>query len=880
MSEEMRTHLEMQTEANLAAGMSSEEARYAALRACGGVAQAQEAVRDERTFLWLENLWHDGRYALRRLLRNPGPTATMVLTLAVALGINSAVLSLTRAVLFRPASPADPDRLCSVYLATRDAERSMRPFSFAEVMALRQEKQVFAEVGAFLFELGVVRVEGDQQRSLFAYVSDGFFQAHEVLPAAGRFFTAEEMKPGAGLPVVVISASFVRRLGWMPANSLGRTIQVNGVAVTVVGVAPEGFSGLAAVAGPPLWLPLGLDRTVIRMGGGGTAVDQPGLAALFPVVRLQAGLTRETARAPLVVVAGRMPAIDADGKPRELLLTPLRRFGLGPTPEPRGPVLLVAGCAMALAGLVLAVACFNLAGLQLARGSVRRKEIAVRLALGAGRGRILLGLLLEDSWVVVAGGTLGLGLAAGAGRGLVALVQTTVPYNLALTANPAPDLWAVALTLAGSVGAILLFGLAPAWVLTRTDLVAAMKPVGSALMATRTRWWPRHLLTGAQVTLAVVLVFAAVLFAVGLQRAANRPPGFVITDRYVAEIDFGALKWSADRARQALLELGDDPQGLAALERFSFGTLLPYGDFTNTASLQRSDMPDGKQRIQEGMVSRIGPGYFATLGIPLLRGRDFTRGDLAQTDAQIVPIVIDARMAEELFGEEDPLGRRVTLSGQQGAEIVGVCGRHWMNPLDAQSCCWVFLPARDTGSVFLFAHAGRTGMSGAVVAGLLRERLARMDPELTVTLVRPLQQVLDQSPRFGVLRVASVVFGSFGLVAALLAVIGVFSARSYLVARRTPEIGIRLALGATTAQVLRLVLGQAVIQAAIACALGASMAVLVGRLLGGLFHLGAGVGAVLVAASALGLFAAVVVAAWVPAWRATKVDPLVALRAE
>jgi predicted permease len=882
MAEEMREHLELRTERYIQSGMSPEEACRAAQRGFGGVDQLKERCRDQRGWMWLENLWRDVRQAVYRLVRRPAATVAMVLTLAVALGINSAVMSIARAVLFRAASPAEGSRLCSVFLATKDAERRMRPFSYREIEAMRASPEVFAEVGAFAFEVGVVRADGDQDRSFLAFVDDGFFRAHQLKPLEGRFFSAAEAKPGAGVPVVVVSAEFVAQQDWTLAQALGRTVQVNGVPVTVVGVTPPGFNGLTAMAGPKLWLPLGMDRAAMRMLPENTGLDHPDLVDLFPIALLRPGLTRETAAAALDVVSARLPRLPDDPHPCQLLMTPMRRFGLGPTPEPRAPVLFVVGCALAMAGLVLAVACFNLASLQLARANLRRKEVAIRLALGAGRGRILAALLVEDFLVALAGGGLGLLFSIGAGQALTAHIQNSVPNNMAFTASAAPDAWSVALTFAGCLGATLLFGLRPAVALTRTDLLTAIK--SSATNATsispQVCWWPRNLLMGLQTALAVVLVFGAVLFFFGLRRAVKRDPGFRVENRFVAELDFGALRWADDRIQRALRGLADDPGALAVAKHYAFGTILPYGDWNETIPLQRSDAPDGKVRQQEGTLSRIGPGYFATLGIPLLRGRDIVSADLTGPDPAIVPVVIDERMTRELFGEEDPIGRLVLMGGGQKAQVVGVCGSHWMNPLAERPCCWVFIPARQVRSVYLYVHAEGEGIGAGSVVALLRQRMAQIDSTLVATEVRPMEKVIIASPQLSALWMANCLFGSCGLVAALLAVVGVYAVKSYLVARRSSEIGIRIALGARAGQVQRLVLGQALRQSAIACSVGAGLAMLLSHPLGGLLNIDRSTGGVLVLASAGTLYFAALAAAWLPARRAAKVNPIVALRME
>lgn len=843
----------------------------------------------------------DLRFSIRLLAKTPSFTAAALLTLALALGANSAVFSLINAAVLKPVVAHRPEEVVSVFNASQGADREYRRFSLAELQVLQTPNEVFSAIAATAparAGISLVREESPQ-RSLVHLTTANYFPLLATTPAQGRFYTAAEAQPNAAIPVVVASHALWQRLG-ARADFLGSTLWVNGQACTVIGIAREGFNGASVFAGPELWLPLGMFShissafTRARLDAD---LTKPGNPILLVIARLRSGLALDAATARLAPLAAALTALQPAGatSARELQITAPSRFNLSTQPGNNSELMLLAAPLVFMAGCVLLIACLNLANMFLARGTTRAKEIAVRLALGATRWQIIRQLLVEGMVLSLAGGAAGLVLSIWGNNALVASLATAMQKmgNVSIALDPRPDFVALAGTFAACVGATLIFSLAPALRSSRLDVVSALKAGSEPVAGGWNRLFAgRHLLVLAQIAVSLVLLFSAGLFLRGALKANTIPLGFEPGDGVVTELDF-SLRNSA---------LADDQRNLAALlDRLNARPDVASAAVTTQAPMcntedarrvlpfQSADDAPGTGLARPGthaLFAGITPEYFATISVPLLQGRDFTEVESRAADAPRVAI-IDTSLAKKLFPAGDALGQRIRFTGAAatdgGYEVVGLVAEHRHEILEVEPTYRVFVPLVHgyRGNAHLQTRSRDARREGVIaVAAAVRAEIQRFDPTLPVLQHEPFADFIDRDNSLWSARLGAVVFGIFGGIALLLAVIGVYSIKAYAIACRTREFGIRLALGARPGDVLGLVLKEGAKQIAIASTVGVVLALLVGKMLTAmLFHISpadplALGGAIFV------LGAAALLACFIPAKRATRVSPMTALRTE
>lgn len=833
----------------------------------------------------------DLRLALRQALHQPGFAAIAVLTLALAIAANTSIFSLLNGGLLRPAVGLRPDEYVCVYTARRDAVRDFRPFSHAEFLALREKNPVFTDAAAVAFGQVALGREGELHRSFAFLVSENFYSLAGVAPAAGRFFTAPECQPGAGERVVVASDQLWRRSG-RRADFIGSTLTLNGHAFTVIGIAPAGFSGVSAILAPELWLPLGVAAEV---GAGFRDSEKPASLAdprdyrLNLLARLRPGETLDSVGPMLAPLAARLDRLSPDRvtAPRELILA--YPFGITPTPQSNNPLKMLGALTLGMAALVLAIACLNLANMLLARGASRSGEFAVRLALGGSRALVVRQLLAESLLIAFLGGVLGC-LAGGWGASLLQdMLQSRVAsLGFVVSADFRPDLRVLLVTLGSSALVTLLFSLGPALQSTRVDLVTDLKQRGGG---GRSGTWDRlfsgpNLLVTAQIAVSVALLFVAGLFLRGALAASRAPVGLSATSTIMGELDFsltGTPQIEVERRASAII---DRLRTMAGTKAAGLTTLLPFANVEATghvAQVKSSFAPKDESPIGAVMAG-VTPDFLPSLGVHWRDGRGFTLAEAGSAQARVC--IIDEGLAVRLFLHARAVGQHVVLSGTAADgdyEVIGVVNAHAQDAADAaKPLRRVYVPLATAYSPHLFFAVNSSGPAGTddTRVALIRQQLLALDPQLPLVALRQFGAHLADNFTLWQARLGAEIFGAFGGVALLLAAIGIYGVKAHAVARRTKEIGIRMALGANRTRVVRLILQQTIVQLGVALGVGAILSLICGRLLAGFLVNVPPADPVAFAFAGLCLAIASLIAAFGPACRATKVDPMVALRAE
>jgi predicted permease len=862
MTEELRAHLDGLIERNRAAGMSTDEARYAALRAFGGVAQIAESARDERRSAWCEHLLQDVRYAVRQLRRNPAFTAVVVLTLALGIGANTAIFMVFDAFMWRPLPVAAPERLVIVHGAE----------TYERFDRLRGEVQSLAGV----FAVGHIKPHRLQAPDLGIHateaatvqeVTGNFFAVLQQPALLGRTLVADDDRAGAPRPVVVLShAYWQRRFKGDPAV-LGQTLILNNVAVAIVGVMPPGFFGVDVAAGGVIdfWCPLWLKTQLASPGDAmRLTVSAANSSWLRVMGRLQPGVTFQQAQAELTTISNRDRAELPKDRVTQLTLQP----GATGYARARGYFRQPLNILWIVAGIVLLVACANVGGLLLARGATRQREFAVRLALGAGRGRLMRQLVTESLLLALIGAALGLQFAW---WGVNALQHYLGGTALALRLDP----FALGFTTLVAVSTGCAFGLAPALRFSRLDLARAFNQHGGG--GGRRQWLNRGLVV-AQIALSFVLLAGAGLFLRTLQNLRSQEVGFARENVLQFTLGIGREPTEAQRdaiERQVLdaLEALPGVRSATVSQGAMFGSFSTSGHFTVHG-------PAGSTVDQQGATfPAAGRRYLETKGIALLRGRDFTIDD-ERPGAPGVAVISEAVTAKHFLGA-DPLGSTLHIIDKDDVyTIVGVARDTKIGS--------VRKPAGPAIHVSYF-HKRSRGLSDAEftlrthldprsLGPSLRAAVLKIAPAAEVTALHTVKELMDSE--FTRERAIAELAGFFSVLTLTLAGLGLYGVLAFGVAQRTREIGVRIALGAQGRDVFSLVIGQGVRVAIIGCALGLAGAMALTRFLAGLlFGVEPGDPTVL-AGTALLLLAAALIACWLPARRATKVDPMLALRAE
>ncbi|HXS98185.1 MAG TPA: ABC transporter permease [Candidatus Limnocylindrales bacterium] len=885
LEEELRFHLDMEAETNRKRGMKTEEAWSAAQRSFGGTQQIKESYRERRGLPMIEVALKDLRYAFRAIRKSPGFTAIVVISLAVGIGANTAVFTLIDAVMLRSLPVTSPGELVSVGDASRPTallhgEPMQDVFSYPLYRRLVDENHVFSGLLAS-GQAGRLEVEagsGVTEEARGRLVSGNYFQVLGVPPIAGRtFFPDEERGPGSN-PVVVISYDYwVNRFGRDPKMP-GKTLRINDSTFTVVGVAPPHFSGEVVGSPADMWIPLSMQPV---LNPGDARLDSRDTNWLLCIGRLKAGVSIQRARAEMVTLV-RNAVVDyenAAGSPHKL--QEIRSEQVDVAPGSRGLSWVrkydssLLFLLMAMVCLVLLIACANAANLLMARGASRQREISLRMALGAGRARVIRQLLTESALLAAAAGVMGVLLAASGSRLLLQLASVAAgPNQIPFEVDVHPNMTVLGFNAVISVLTAILFGLAPAFRSTHIDIAPALKENARNVSAVRWNWG--SVLVVAQLALSVVIVTGAGLFLRSMAHLNSVDVGYSRRNVLVISADLAGSGYPASQrvgVSRRLVEHLNSLPGVAG------ATVSQNGIFSrldsSTDVLQVEGFVPARKSDSSSSFDQVGPHYFQVLGVPIEAGREF--GERENVSAGI-PVVANETMAKFYFGNGDPLGKHL-LNGGDRYTVIGVVKDMKERSLKSKTERRFYGPLFQSDDTFRTLNFEvKTFSAAAPMIAAIRREIRSFDPGLKILAIDPVNVLIDQD--IGGDRLIAAVSRFFGILVLLLAAYGLYGVISYTTGRRTSEIGLRMAIGADRRDVMRMVLGQTMMLICAGLAIGLPAAMAASRLIASTL---AGVspndpltyGAVILVMLAAGLLAG-----FVPAARASRIDPMAALRQE
>jgi macrolide transport system ATP-binding/permease protein len=871
LEQDIHDHLEMETQDNIDRGMSPEDARSAALRKFGNVAQVKEQTWEVWSFVWLEQLLQDVRFGVRSLLRSPGLTVAAILAIALGLGINVGIFSVLNGLALRLLPVPRAQELVSVNQIFHFQGRGDRLihnganwFSYAEYQDYRDHNHVFSGLVAYEPYVEANLRDTDVRQVLGTVATCNYFDILIEHPARGRAFVDSDCASRGANAVVVVSDDLWRGKFASDPSLLGKKIVLNQTAYTVIGIARPGFTGTEPIPSA-FWAPLTMQQA---LEPGIDRLSSDNMSWLALLGRTRPGVTMEEVRADLGVIAGRIDQNHSG--PRRTTSLAIHAATFFSSPEERSFLIPVASVVLAAFALVLLIACANVANLLLARASVRQKEIALRLSMGASRWRLVRQLLTESLLLSLAGGALGSLIAFWSFMRITQLVTSHLPHgDPPLAVNVAPNLQVLGYALVLSLVTGIAFGLVPALRSSRPDLNTAIKGGGISFgVAKKNGRFLLNTLVGSQVAVCMVLLLAAGLLLRGLYSAQTVDPGFEI--KGVATIFLNLEKQGYDPARAThfMQSFRERIQGLPGVVEVAQAECAPLSHDFSGSEFTVPGRPDtvGVE------YNHVTPDYFSLLGIPIVRGRDFTP---AETHAA-PGIIVTESTARRLWPGQDPLGKALREISGREYSVIGVAKDAQVSHLGQLDTNYLYFPAGtedDSRSYVLVRYA--TGITD--VAKSIREAGRSIDPGVSIDVTR-LEDYLEvwRAPS----RIVAALSGALGALALLLCSIGVYGMVSYSVSRSVREIGIRMALGADGGKVMRHVLWQAMRPVLIGGTIGVALCAAVSRVLSSMMF---GLGThdpIAFIAMPLFLFAVAFVATFIPGRRAMLVDPIVALRCE
>ena len=886
--DELSLHLDDRYEDLLGRGLTPAEAQSRVLAELNGndllrrelrrieqPATSEPVVFGARRINMIGDLWQDLRYGLRMFSKNPGFTLIAMLMLALGIGANTAIFSLLDALVLKLLPVKEPS---SLVILTNADERRGGTFSYPSYQDLRDRNQVFTGIIAY-HTVALNFSDGNQTERISAqHVSGNFFSLLGVNPILGRVFSeADDQTPDAH-PVAIVSHGFWQRRFGSDTNLIGKTVRLNGAQYTLIGVLPPGFFGVEVGVAPEVWVPMMMQA---QLAGGIDRLRMRNNFWVHVMARLKPGVNEQQAQASIDTLyrqinesaSGVSPGLRRFLLQQHLKLEPASKGLSSLRRQFERPLFILMG----FVGLVLLIACANVANLLLAQATARQKEIAVRLALGASRARLIRQLLTES-------------LLLSLGGGLLSLLFAIWVTNLLVSFMPNPqfalelhlDYRVLSFNLGLAVLTGILFGLAPTIRAARPDLVGALKNEISVLGGGSRRFELRQVLVVAQVALSLVLLIGAGLFIRTLQNLRGIDLGFRAENVLLFSLNPGLNGYSADQGSNFYTQLLERVEALPGVQSASFADMpLMGGAWISGISIEGYQAPPG--RDMSGRAKKVGPAFFGTMGIPLLRGRDFNAQD-GQGSTKVA--IINETLAREFWGDQNPLGRRIGFdSDRPEREIIGVIRDTKYRDLKEMSAPTVFIPFAQSSSPQsalgkseeLTLHVRTTSDLKGIIAAIQRE-VQTLDKNLPVYNIRTFTEIIDRS--ISQERLIATLTTLFGGLALLLAAIGLYGVMAYSVLRRRREIGIRVALGAQPRDVLGLVLQQGLLLVMIGVGAGLIGAFALTRILSTLLYGVSTTDVLTFTGVPLFLIVVALLACYFPARRAAKVDPIVALRNE
>jgi predicted permease len=821
----------------------------------------------------MDSVLQDIRYSLRALLHSPMLSAVAILSLGLGIGANTTIFTLINTLFLNPLPVARPSELVALFtLDTKNTTRfgNLLPLSYPNLEDFRAQNDVLTDLTGYSPPLALACArDGEEPERVFAQLVTGnYFDVLGITPAAGRFFVPDEDRtPGTHAVAVIGHSLWQRRFGASPAV-IGSTVTLNRQPFTIVGVAPEGFKGVTSMFGPDIWLPSMMAAQVLAKQNGDWLHERA--AMVFSTAgRLKPGITRAQAEARFQLIARTLeqeyPNANTGRSASVLPLTEATLF-----PGMRAMMLFGSAVLMTIVGLVLLIACSNVANLLLARATARRQEIAIRLALGAGRRRLVRQLLTESALLAMAGGAAGIAFGYW-GRNLLWSFRPAVVANNFVPLRFDGRVFVFALALAFI--SCLIFGLIPALRSSRPDVIGVLKEeAGTTAGAARAGRLRRMLVVG-QVALSLVALVVAAMFLRNIQQAFTVDLGYDPKPIAVVSANPGQVRYEQTRGEQFYRGVRERISALPGVAGVSWAANQPlWASMYRRVVIEGREPRDASETILT-LVNTVDTGYFATLDVPVRAGRDFTRGDSAGT----LPVaIVNDTMAAQYWPNQDPIGRRIRFDSDATArQIVGIVKTIKYQTIGEPPQSAIYVPLDQNYSEAMVLYVRSAGNPAAILPAVERE-IRQFDRDVPLENAAPVVAVLDQS--LWMMKLAAGLLGVFGALALALASIGLYGVMAYAVTQRQREIGLRMALGADRGAVLRLVLTEAGSLVVIGVAVGLGLSALASRGLSSLlFGLSPVDPAAFGGASALLVFVSVA-AGYLPARRASRLDPMIALR--
>jgi predicted permease len=827
----------------------------------------------------IESLLADIRFAVRWLRKSPGFTLVAVASLAIGIGFNTALFAIVDAVLFKPLPVAAPERLADVFTSDSTGTFEFSTSSYLDYRDLDAHNGVFDGMAGYSPMFAALNLDSRSRLAMGEIVTGNYFQVFGVGASLGRTILPSDDAPDAPRVVMVSHRYWARELGSAP-DVVGRSLRIRGAAYTIVGVAPAAFNGMVPILSPEMWIPVSASLDVEPVGihdtipspTGTTRLDHRADRWLFIRGRLKPGTTIEQARANLSLLASRLAADNPlTNKDRRVALKPTSDVHFHPSLDP--VVVPIAAGLMAVVGLVLLIACANVASMLLARASGRHKEIGIRLALGASRGRLMRQLVTEAAVLSLLGAACG-SLLAWWITSIVASLSLPLPIPLAFDLRI--DGRVLAFTLGATLLAALFAGLAPALQATKPDLIADLRGEVTASHTGGRRWTLRDALVAGQMAITALLLVVAALLTRSFIVAQHTNAGFAVDRLAILSTDTAMLQYSPEQSRQFYDQAIAKVSAIPGVESAALATRVPMQLNANRWEIWipgRHQPGDHGDTVEVTMVS---PEYFKTMGVAVVEGRVFTDGD--RPDTPWVAIVNET-LARRVWPGQSAIGKMFRTRGGDGPpfQIVGVSADHKVLTLSEPPTPFLQIPRNQRPSSFS-AIVGRTrGDAKALLRDMRRELLA-LDPNIVFVENQTMEMEVDAT--LFPMRASAWLVSGVGLVAMLLAAIGLYGVIAYSVARRTREIGIRIALGARPGVVVGLVMRQGLLVASTGLMAGCALAAVAARMMRGLLYGVTGADPLAWLAAATLLLVVSALANLIPAWRASRVDPSEALRIE